>query len=48
MHDGCYKEIHKFMKKREEFFNKEINNMKKKEGNLLKKLEKLEPPKVIE
>jgi hypothetical protein len=35
----------KFMKKREEFFNKEIASFKKKEANLLKKLERLEPPK---
>ena len=48
MHDGCYKDIHKFLKKREEFFNKEINNFKKKEQALLKKLEKLEPLKALE
>ena len=33
------------MKKREEFFNKEIAGFKKKEQGLLKKLEKLDPPK---
>lgn len=33
------------MKKREEFFNKEIGNLKKKEATLLKRLEKLDPPK---
>ncbi len=38
----------KFMKKREEFFNKEIASFKKKEQALLKKLERLEPPKVVE
>lgn len=42
--DGCYKEMGKFMKKREEFFNKEISTLKKKESGLQKKLEKLEPP----
>lgn len=46
--DGCYKEMGKFMKKREEFFNKEIASFKKKEQALLKKLERLEPPKVVE
>ena len=44
IHEGCYKDMHKFMKKREEFFNKEIANLKKKEQTLLKKLEKLDPP----
>jgi hypothetical protein len=44
VHEGCYKDMHKFMKKREEFFNKEIANLKKKEQTLLKKLEKLDPP----
>jgi hypothetical protein len=29
--DGCYKEMQKFVKKREEFFNKEIAALKKKE-----------------
>lgn len=48
VHDGCYKDMHKFLKKREEFYNKEISSMKKKEQNLLKKLEKLEPPKALE
>jgi hypothetical protein len=43
INDGCYKEMSKFMKKREEFFNKEIAALKKKEGSYLKKLEKLEP-----
>jgi hypothetical protein len=33
------------MKKREEFFNKEIANFKKKEQTLLKRLEKIDPPK---
>jgi chaperonin cofactor prefoldin len=37
--------MHKYMKKREEFFNKQIANLKKKEQTLLKKLEKLDPPK---
>eukprot|EP00347_Sterkiella_histriomuscorum_P014639 403360114 len=46
--DGCYKEMGKFMKKREEFFNKEIASFKKKEQNLQKKLERLEPPKSLE
>lgn len=46
--DGCYKEMGKYLKKREEFFNKEIANFKKKEQNLLKKLERLEPPKALE
>jgi hypothetical protein len=32
--DGCYKEMGKFMKKREEFFNKEIGALKKKEQAL--------------
>ena len=45
VHDGCYKDMHKFMKKREEFFNKEIAALKKKEQTLQKKLEKLDPPK---
>lgn len=44
INEGCYKEIGKFLKKREDFFNKEIANFKKKESALLKKLEKLEPP----
>ena len=44
VHEGCYKDMHKYMKKREEFFNKEIANLKKKEQTLLKKLEKLDPP----
>ena len=43
VNEGCYKEMGKFLKKREEFFNKEIANLKKKEQNLQKKLEKLEP-----
>jgi len=34
----------KYMKKREEFFNKEIGNLKKKEQTLVKRLEKLDPP----
>jgi hypothetical protein len=38
----------KFLKKREEFFNKEIASFKKKEQNLQKKLERLEPPKSLE
>ena len=38
----------KFMKKREDFFNKEIASFKKKEQNLQKKLERLEPPKSLE
>ena len=38
----------KFLKKREEFFNKEISGFKKKEQALLKKLERLEPPKSLE
>lgn len=41
---GCYKEMLTYMKKREEFFNKEIATLKKKEQNLHKKFEKLEPP----
>jgi mannose/fructose/N-acetylgalactosamine-specific phosphotransferase system component IID len=45
IHDGCYKEMHKFMKKREEFFNKEIAALKKKEQGLLKRMEKIDPPK---
>jgi|LauGreDrversion4_2_1035121.scaffolds.fasta_scaffold501520_2 hypothetical protein len=45
IHEGCYKDMHKFMKKREEFFNKEIANLKKKEQTLLKRLEKIDPPK---
>ena len=31
INDGCYKEMSKYMKKREEFFNKEITAFKKKE-----------------
>ncbi len=46
--DGCYKEMSKFLKKREEFFNKEIAGFKKKEQALLKKMERLEPPKSLE
>lgn len=45
VHEGCYKDMHKYMKKREEFFNKEIANLKKKEQGLLKRLEKIDPPK---
>lgn len=39
---GAYKEMVNAIKKREEFFNKEIAQFHKKEQNLLKKLEKLE------
>ena len=45
IHDGCYKDMKAFMKKREDFFNKEIANLRKKEQTLLKKMEKLDPPK---
>jgi mannose/fructose/N-acetylgalactosamine-specific phosphotransferase system component IID len=45
IHEGCYKDMQKYMKKREEFFNKEIANLKKKEQGLLKRLEKIDPPK---
>jgi hypothetical protein len=31
INEGCYKDMGKFLKKREEFFNKEIGNLKKKE-----------------
>lgn len=41
--EGCYKDMAKYMKKREEFFNKEIAGFKKKEANLQRKLERLEP-----
>ena len=53
---SCYQDMVKYIKKREEFFNKEIAGMRKKEANLLKALEKYtvpveetkkEPPKVF-
>ncbi len=44
INEGCYKEMLKYLKKREEFFQKEINTLKKKEQTLTKKLEKLDPP----
>ena len=43
INEGCYADMTVFLKKREEVFNKELNQWKKKEASLLKKLEKLEP-----
>lgn len=42
IHKECYKEMDAKLNEREEFFNKEINGFKKEQGNLEKKLEKLE------
>jgi hypothetical protein len=36
----CYADMIKYIKKREEFFNKEIASMRKKEQGLLKQMEK--------
>ena len=55
INSGCYQDMLKYIKKREEFFNKEIATMRKKEAGLLKSLEKYtvvveekkEPPKVM-
>ena len=44
INEGCYKEMLKYLKKREEFFQKEINQLRKKEQLLAKRLEKLDPP----
>ena len=41
--DGCYKDMVKALKMREQFFQKEIAAQKKREAVLLKKMEKLEP-----
>ena len=41
---GCYQDMIKYIKKREEFFNKEIAGMRKKEAGLLKQLEKYTVP----
>jgi len=38
---ACYQDMTKYIKKREDFFNKEIANFRKKEATLLKQLEKL-------
>lgn len=43
INDGCYADMNTFLKKRIDFFNKEVNQWKKKEASWLKKLEKLEP-----
>ena len=53
INSSCYQDMLKYIKKREEFFNKEIATMRKKEQGLLKNLEKYtvvveekkEPPK---
>ena len=45
VNDECYRDMDTFMKKRIDFFNKEIGQWKKKEAALLKKLEKIEPNK---
>jgi len=36
MNTACYQDMQKFIKKREEFFNKEIAAFKKKEATLVK------------
>ena len=36
----CYADMIKYIKKREDFFNKEIAGMRKKEQGLLKQMEK--------
>lgn len=38
---ACYQDMQKFIKKREDFFNKEVLQFKKREATLLKQLEKL-------
>lgn len=38
INDSCYTDMNSFLKKQTDFFNKEMNQWKKKEGNLLKKL----------
>ena len=45
IHQQAYIEMGKAIKKREEWFNKEIQQMKKKEAKALKRLEFLEKPK---
>lgn len=44
IHEGCYKDMQAALKKRAQFFEKEIQAQKNKEKLLLKRLEKLEPP----
>ena len=39
----CYKDMLKYIKKREEFFQREIGHLKKKDQTLHKRLEKLDP-----
>ena len=41
----AYQEMHKAINKRQEWFNKEVQNMKKKEQKLLKRLDVLDAPK---
>lgn len=41
INNACYQDMQKFIKKREEFFNKEVAAFKKKEAGLVKQLEKL-------
>ena len=43
MNERCVKDIFTMLKSKEEQFKKEIANLNKKEANLQKKLEKLEP-----
>ncbi len=43
INSGCYADMLKYIKKREEFFNKEIGGMRKKESALVKSLEKYQP-----
>ena len=45
IHQQAYIEMGKAIKKREEWFNKEIQQMKKKEAKAQKRLEFLEKPK---
>ena len=43
INEGCYKDMQAALKKRAQFFDKEIQAQKKKEQQLMKRLEKLEP-----
>ena len=45
INSGAYAEMVKAIKKREEWFNKEITNFKKSEQALIKRIEKLDAPK---
>ena len=48
IHKECYKDMDAKLNEREDFFNKEINQFKKEQASLEKKLEKLEAPPPID